>query len=249
MATDVLAMSGAAILAGLAGSMHCVGMCGGIAGALAMRSGGADGRPHAAPVIAHHAGRLISYAIAGGIAGGMGASLAVLFKPEQVGPWLRIAAGVLIVLLGLRLALRWNPLAAVERAGARIWSRLAPAAGRLAGRSGLAPALGLGALWGFLPCGLVYSVLLIAVVSGSAWHGSIVMLAFGLGTLPSMLTSSLVGSRASRFLAGARSRVAASVVLVAFGIATAALPLMHMLGSQAHEHDHGAMHRAMPEET
>ena len=236
---DFIAMLGAALVAGLAGSLHCLGMCGGIAGALGLRASRSPGLPGAAHVAAHHLGRLTSYALAGAAAGGAGASLGALIDPGRVGPWLRIAAGAFIILIGLRIAFRWNVLAGLERLGGRLWRRVAPAAGRLAGDSGLTASFGLGALWGFLPCGLVYSMLLLAAMSGSAAGGALVMAAFGLGTLPSMGTSSFVSSRATRWFSSPFSRGAAAVLLIAFGIGTAAMPLKHLASSGNAAHDHG----------
>jgi len=236
---DFVAMLGAALVAGLAGSLHCLGMCGGIAGALGMRATGSNGLRSAAAVAAHHLGRLASYALAGAAAGGAGAGLGALIDPGRVGPWLRIAAGAFIILIGLRIAFRWNLMAGLERLGGRLWARLAPAAGRLARGDGLTASFGLGALWGFLPCGLVYSMLLLAAMSGSAVAGALVMAAFGVGTLPSMATSSFLSSRATHWFSTPFSRGAAAVLLIAFGVATAAMPLKHLATSGHAGQDHG----------
>ncbi len=240
--TDLPGLLGAAVLAGLAGSIHCFGMCGGIAGALALRQA-ASGRRRALVVAGHHVGRVASYVLAGALVGATGAGISSLFEPGVIGPWLRISAGVLIVLLGLRIAFRWNALAVLERIGGRLWARLAPLAGRIAGASGPFSPVALGALWGFLPCGLVYSMLLLAALSGSLTRGALVMLAFGLGTLPSMATSSVLSSTAARWFARPSTRGIAAVLLIGFGIATAAMPVMHLASPGEGPHEHGRLHR------
>lgn len=239
--TDLPGLMAAAALAGLAGSLHCIGMCGGIAGALALRRPGSPARRRLA-VTSHHLGRMASYALAGAFMGGTGAGIGRLIASGDASPWLRIGAGALIVLLGLRVACRWDAFALLERVGGRLWARLAPLARRVAAAGGPLSPLAVGALWGFLPCGLVYSILVLAAVSGSPSGGTLVMLAFGLGTLPSMASSSLLASTVARWFAKPSSRGIAAVLLIALGIATAAMPVMHLAAPAERTHHHGAMH-------
>ncbi|MDH5580221.1 MAG: sulfite exporter TauE/SafE family protein, partial [Betaproteobacteria bacterium] len=110
----------------------------------------------------------------------------------------------------------------------RLWRSLQP----LTGRALLLPVqlrfAALGALWGFLPCGLVYSALAVAATSGSAAGGALIMLAFGLGTLPAMVAATLLGTALLRRLSGAKTRTVAGLLMLLFAAWTAAGPLPHL---------------------
>jgi uncharacterized protein len=216
----------AALLGGLVGSVHCFGMCGGIAGALGVAGAG---RP--AFAAAYSAGRIASYSLAGALAGAIGAGLAAA---AGLGPWLRLVMGLMLVLLGLQVAINLRLLAPLGAAGAHLWRGLAPVARRLVPPEHLGHALALGALWGWLPCGLVYGMLAAAAGSGSAAGGALFMAVFGLGTAPAMVGLAWASGRGGTWLT-ARRRRALGWLLVVFGAWTAATPLMHMTGM----HDHG----------
>lgn len=227
----------AALAAGFLGSAHCAAMCGGIATAL----GTAAGRPRSGPLL-NQCGRLLSYALAGALAGGAGAAAGFAVDAQRWSAILRLATAALVVLIGLEICLagstraRWLKLP--ERWGGRLWRRLNPHLVRHLPAAGPARSLALGMLWGWLPCGLVYSVLLTAAVAGSAARGSAVMLAFGLGTLPAMVGLGLLGSRLPH-----RDGLAARIlgaVLVACGLWSAAVPLATLGGASPHAHHHGA---------
>jgi len=215
----------AALLGGLVGSVHCFGMCGGIAGALGMAGSG-----RATMALAYSAGRIASYSVAGAIAGAIGAGLA---GAAGLGPWLRLLMGFVLVLLGLQVALNLKLLAPLEAAGARLWRRLAPAARRLIPPRHAGQALALGALWGWLPCGLVYGMLAAAAGTGGAPDGAAFMAVFGLGTAPAMIGLTWASGRGSVFLTARRKR-ALGWLLVVFGAWTAATPLMRMAGLDGH---------------
>jgi uncharacterized protein len=219
----------AALIAGLVGSVHCFGMCGGIAGALGMAGGG-----RASFAVAYSAGRIASYAVAGAIAGTIGAGLA---GAAGLGPWLRLVMGVVLILLGLQVALNLKLLAPLEAAGAQLWRRLAPIARRLVPPRHAGQALALGALWGWLPCGLVYGMLAAAAGSGSALGGATFMAVFGLGTAPAMVGLAWASGRGGTFLT-ARRRRALGWLLVVFGAWTAATPLLRMAGMHEHHDGH-----------
>jgi uncharacterized protein len=219
----------AALVAGLVGSVHCFGMCGGIAGALGMAGGG-----RASFAVAYSAGRIASYAVAGAIAGTIGAGLA---GAAGLGPWLRLVMGVVLILLGLQVALNLKLLAPLEAAGAQLWRRLAPLARRLVPPRHAGQALALGALWGWLPCGLVYGMLAAAAGSGSALGGATFMAVFGLGTAPAMIGLAWASGRGGTFLT-ARRRRALGWLLVLFGAWTAATPLLRMAGMHQHHDGH-----------
>lgn len=174
----------AAFLTGLLGGAHCVGMCGGIVAAMSLQGGE---RPPVAFHLAYNGGRVASYALLGGVAGliGSAAFLSDSLFPLQRGLYV-LAQGVLI-LLGLYLAGLNQSILVIERLGSALWRRVQPFLGRLLPIRTLGQALAAGAAWGWLPCGLVYSVLVSALAAGGPAQGSLLMLAFGLGTLPNLL--------------------------------------------------------------
>lgn len=224
-----------ALVAGLLGSAHCVAMCGGIAAALGATG---DARLRFAHPLLYQLGRISSYGVAGAIAGSAGAATGRVLDVAAWGDVLRVATALVVVAIGLDIALgggaraRW--LRAPERLGGAVWRRVAPAAQVALPTRPAARALALGMLWGWLPCGLVYSVLLAAAVSGGAVAGGLTMLAFGAGTLPALLGLAHVGAWLRRG-DGALARVAGALI-VACGLWTASLPLANLLGTEAHQH-------------
>lgn len=183
---DNLPVLVAALLAGLLGSGHCFGMCGGIAGALGAI--GSDGRKSAwAPGLLFNLGRVASYALLGGVTAVALGGAGELFDVPKWARLLRLGTAVMILLIGLRFLFDLRVLDRLERAGAGLWRVVQPLAVKLSARPGLVGRLLLGLCWGLLPCGLVYSILLTAASTATFASGCLVMLAFGLGTLPSML--------------------------------------------------------------
>jgi sulfite exporter TauE/SafE len=215
---DALSLS-AAFIAGIAGSAHCFAMCGGLAGALGLRARATATGPRSAftNALSYHVGRLSGYAVAGAICGSIGATLQSVLDLARIGPALRVASGVLLILIALRILSPWNPLRWLETFGAGIWRRLQPLAHGTGKLTGHTQAIALGFLWGWLPCGLVYSMLLFAALSGQALDGAAILLAFGLGTLPSMLTSSVLAAQVHRLLKSRWPRFASGVLLLLFG--------------------------------
>jgi uncharacterized protein len=219
----------AAWLTGLAGSSgHCLGMCGGIVGALGLRQRpGLRGLP---VLLAAHLGRVLGYALAGALAGGLGAAaLGAFFGPHAL-TVLRAAAALLMAAIGVQLLLGRPLLAPLEHAGARVWRRLAPLMRPLLPPRDVWHALAVGALWGWLPCGLVYAELSVAATAGGALAGGATMAAFGLGTSVGLTAlSALLQSLGLARL----PRQAAGALLVLFGAAM----LLPLLGSvPAHLH-------------
>jgi len=172
-------------MAGLMGSGHCFAMCGGIAGSLGALGTGKSNAVRAALVF--NLGRLFSYALLGGLAAGALAVFGQFAQIQALGRGLRLFTVFLVALIGLRFLFSWQGLAFIERGGSWLWKRISPIAMKAAGTPHGGGRLLLGLTWGFLPCGLVYTVLLTAASTGQVVTGSLAMLAFGLGTLPSML--------------------------------------------------------------
>lgn len=221
----------AAFLAGLMGGVHCAAMCGGIAcflqGGGSGSSGASGTRARRGYVLAYNAGRIFSYVLAGALAGAAGQA-GLLFRG-----WLPLqqvfmaAAGVMLVVMALYLAGVSPLIRGLEAAGGVLWRHVEPLARRLIPVDSVTKALGLGMAWGWLPCGMVYALLLLALSTGSVPQGALVMLAFGLGTLPNMLLLSGVARRARQALTVRGARLTAAGILAAagvFGVVNAAHP-------------------------
>jgi uncharacterized protein len=206
----------ALFLVGLLGGGHCVGMCGGIVGALSMQ--GPGNRPGWMLHLGYNTGRVASYAMAGAIAGAVG-SLSLLAGPtlplRQV---LYVLANLMLVAMGLYLIGMRGSLAWVERAGQGVWRRVQPLTARFLPARSVAQALPLGFLWGWLPCGLVYSALVSALATGSPVKGAAAMLAFGLGTLPNLLLAGYVFARFRGFAQAPAMRLASGLLVLGFGV-------------------------------
>jgi len=246
MDSSVMTSLAAAFVAGLAGSAHCFGMCGGIAAALGLRarSGTAGNQvlPAVARAMLYHMGRLLSYAIAGSLAGLLGDLIWRALDLAQAGRLLRMVAGVLLMTLAIGLIVGRRSTGGIERLGGLLWSRLAPAAERLARGGGVTEAFLLGGVWGWLPCGLVYSMLLLAAASAEVTTGAMIMLAFGVGTLPSMLGSSLLASQLAGLMQRAPARMFAGLLLLVFGLWTLSGPLLHGPGAGRGTHEEHGLH-------
>lgn len=243
------------LLAGLAGSVHCAGMCGGIVSAFSVAAprngaararvipiaqagmgtlavaaagatpaaGGTPGASGAAAaalghVLAYNTGRIGSYMLAGAIAGGLAGSVAGLARMsafQMAGHWM---ANLMLVAMGLYLMDAWRGLARIEAAGGVLWRRVQPLVKPLVPMDTPLKALALGGLWGWVPCGMVYSMLLTAMLSGSALDGALVMGAFGLGTLPMLLAMGMAGARLRQYLQLRAVRVACGLLVLGFGL-------------------------------
>lgn len=229
---------GAAFLIGFLGSSHCVGMCGGIVGALGLSTAPErrrDGRPDLALLAGYNSGRILSYVTAGALAGGLGAALAWAHLETP----LRIVAALLLIALGLYLSGAWKILARLEAAGQGLWNRLQPLARPLLPVRHLHQAVALGALWGWLPCGLVYSTLAWAAASASPAGGALIMLCFGLGTFPALLATGLFAGELGRFARNAGIRAGSGALVAGFGLWTLWGALIH----PGHDPgDNGAVH-------
>ena len=217
----------AAFLVGFLGGVHCVGMCGGIMGALTLGiqplgmqsndkiSSSANLFPY---LLSYNLARITSYTIAGLIFGGLGAWLTDLVLFNQAQMFLKILAGIFLIILGLYLANWWRGLSYVEQLGSRVWRYIEPFAKRFIPIKNIRQAFGAGLFWGWLPCGLVYSVLIWSLSSGSAIKGGLLMLSFGLGTLPTLIAVGLFAASFKQFMQLQAVRVIAGLLVVSFGI-------------------------------
>ncbi len=210
---------------GFLGSLHCVGMCGGISGALAtalkpvsQRSPMADMIRRLAYQFMYSSGRIFSYTVAGGIAGFLGQQISS-GMPHGVS-YLRTFAGIMLIFLGLYVSGWWMVLARLERVGTLLWKRVSPLTRHLMPVDRYSKALALGALWGWLPCGLVYSALAWSIGSGSAVDGALLMVYFGIGTLPAMIGVGLFANILSDIARSKAMRSLAGLSLMLYGVWT-----------------------------
>ncbi len=238
---DVALGLGAALLAGLAGAAHCAAMCGGIASAVGTTFRSGRGLPLAAAA-AFNAGRLAGYALVGAaLAGAFGGAVRLL-PLTRVALGGRILVAVVLAALGQRL-LTGRDLLGAERLGAAFWSALRPLFARLGRLPASVRPAALGLLWGFMPCGLVYSMLLVAASSASAVDGALTMLAFGIGTLPALLGLTLGGAALGARLGRPGLQRLAGVAILLAAAWTLAGAWLHPPGAV---HDHAHMHPAAP---
>jgi sulfite exporter TauE/SafE len=209
----------AVFLVGLLGGVHCAGMCGGIVSALSLQSPSRAQRPATWLLhLAYNIGRITSYALAGALLGALGSAGLLLNHLLPVQMTLYVAANLMMLALGAYLLGATRVLAFTERLGQRLWQHLQPLTRRWLPVRGPRQALALGLLWGWLPCGLVYSVLTLTLLAGSAERGALTMLAFGLGTLPNLLLAGLLMVRFRALVKAPAVRTGAGVLVAGFGL-------------------------------
>ncbi|EPZ7319455.1 sulfite exporter TauE/SafE family protein [Vibrio mimicus] len=215
-------------IVGLLGAGHCLGMCGGISTLLTLN------QPKSSPVLLlyYNLGRLLSYALVGGIVGGITSSITGLIDLQSALVWLRIIAAMLMIVLGLYIGRWWFGLLRLEKIGQKVWPLISPLGKSLLPLKKQWHALPFGLIWGWLPCGLVYSMLTWSAVAGGFSQGALIMLAFGLGTLPAMLVSGWGANKLIHWQNSIFFRRCAALLLIAYGVYTAydAIKLMVNLG-------------------
>ncbi|MBY6185512.1 sulfite exporter TauE/SafE family protein [Marinobacter hydrocarbonoclasticus] len=216
----------AALLVGLMGAGHCFGMCGGIVGAFS------QAMPAHRPLgqrmgflFAYNLGRISSYVIAGVAVASLAGALGTLFAVDQYLALLQLLAATMLILMGLYIA-QWLPLLAhIERAGKPIWQAMAPLRQRLFPINSRLKALAAGALWGWLPCGLVYSTLTWALSSADPVEGGLIMAGFGLGTLPALVAMGAAADKIAQIIRKKQLKLLSAIVLIAYGCQMAYIAL------------------------
>lgn len=227
------------LLIGLFSTLHCLGMCGGIMGALTF-SLPAEVRQEKGRLwqflFAYNLGRITSYALAGALIGSLGGSLFTLISPRSGYLVLQWTAALLMAGVGLYLA-GWFPrFARIERLGEPLWRRLEPVGRKLLPVRHPGQALLYGMVWGWLPCGLVYTALLLTVTSGDALSGALYMTAFGIGTLPAMTGAGILARQMMHLARRPAVRRVAGSVVIALALAGVLFPeQLHHLGAISSE--------------
>jgi uncharacterized protein len=213
---------GAALLLGVAASGHCLAMCGGITTALGLATLGGRTRPLL--LVGYQLGRIASYTLAGLLFAGAIGGVIALLDVEAVRRTLRILSALALVLAALVMFGRVRDPG--NRMGGRLWRKLAPFGRRFLPVNSFTRAFAFGTIWGWMPCGFVYTVLTIATLQQSAARGAITMAAFGVGTAPSLLIASFGAQRVARFASSATTRRVAGSVLLIGALVTLAGPYL-----------------------
>jgi len=203
-----------AFLIGIAGGVHCIGMCGGIAGAFSFAI--PKGQSQLPYICAYNLGRIISYTIAGAITGFVGGIATVNIQSGL--PILQIISIIFLVLLALYIGDWYKGLSLLEKLGGKLWKKVVPLSKKLIPFKNPLYTIAYGMVWGWLPCGLVYSVLTWSLASESAMQGALVMFSFGLGTLPTLLAASLGASFLVPIFQHKMTRKIISIMLFGFSL-------------------------------
>lgn len=219
-----------AFLAGLLGSGHCFGMCGGIAAGLgAMAKGRA-----VIPALQFNLARLFSYAVLGMIAATVLSGASDLMP---IARWLRLLTAVMILLIGLKFLFNFRGIEFIERGGAGLWKKIMPFAMKAGNRQDGIGRVLLGVCWGFIPCGLVYTVLMTAASTANPVGGAATMLAFGFGTLPAMIGLTAAAPALSAFLEDRTVRRVIGFALVVLAVWTVVMMWGSIMqGNMNHSH-------------
>ncbi|MCP5036119.1 MAG: sulfite exporter TauE/SafE family protein [Rhodobacteraceae bacterium] len=221
-----------AFIIGLFGLTHCVSMCGGIVGTLDAGLGPdatSSGR-RIAYHLTYNGGRGLSYMIAGLLAGFLG-SLAATSSFGNAIPVGHLIAGLMMIALGLYLAGLWRAITVLEGLGQHVWKRIEPFGRQFFPVNTAPQAFGLGLVWGWLPCGLVYSALTLAMASASPLQGAWIMAGFGLGTLPALMLAGAFAGALNQWVRRPLIRQTTGLIIVLFGIYTCVIALQ----GQSHE--------------
>ena len=203
-------------LLGFFGGTHCVGMCGGLSSAFALQL-----PPHLnriGLIVLLNLGRISSYVVIGLLVGLVGQIGISLDDTRAVQTVCILPPMFCCFLLGLYLAGISTAATKIERIGKPIWKRLNPLLNKLLPIKSVPACFGVGVLWGWLPCGLVYSASLYALGSGNALHGGLYMLAFALGTLPNLLAMGIFAAQLKTFLQKRMVRLCAGLLVAGWAI-------------------------------
>jgi len=201
---------------GLLSGVHCLGMCGSIVGILTGQL--PQGKTRWPFHLAYSSGRVASYTLAGALVGAVGQAGLLLRDDVPVQHLLFALSSLMLIALGLYIAGIWGLVRRIEGLGRFLWQRIQPLTRGLLPVKTPFQAFLLGTLWGWMPCGLVYSVLVTALAAGRADSGALVMLAFGLGTLPNLLLIGLFWESLRRWVQSPRVRLAAGLLVAGFGV-------------------------------
>ncbi len=210
---------------GILGGAHCIGMCGGIIGALTLSIDESQPQKRILIVMCYNVGRVLSYLVIAFIFYQLIGFLEAYFALQ----FMRYIAGILLIAMGLYLANWWRGLIYLEKGGAYLWRYIQPLSRSLLPVNSYKQAFFLGMIWGWLPCGLIYSALAYATAAESSVAAVLTMLAFALGTLPAVLATGLLAQQLTVLVNHSILRKVFAVTIILFGIWT-------LLTSSGHSH-------------
>lgn len=212
------------LMLGFASSLHCAGMCGGIASGLLLAFD-TSGRPlrRAQVLLMSQLGRIVSYVAAGAFLGAVGSEFYGAFNHASAHLIMRWAAAAALAWIGLSMTGFVPALTLIDRLGAPV-TRLVSRPARLAFAAGPAAPFTAGMAWGLLPCGMVYGALFYAMLAGSGGAGGLVMAGFGLGTVPAVMATAFGVSTLRHVAVVPRIRLMAGVALMLIAVLSALLP-------------------------
>lgn len=217
-----------AFLIGLLGGVHCMGMCGGIVTAFTLSV--PTTQPHNKNIqqlyfspqllilLGYNLGRIFGYVLAGALVGGLGAGVLSLTDIQTSRSVMSVVAGLFMIALGLYLAGLWQGISHLEKLGKHLWRYIEPLSRSFIPATTIYKAIPLGLLWGWLPCGLVYTILIWTLSTGSMIEGALLMLAFGLGTLPNLMAMGLIAKGLLKWTQNIWVRRSAGFIVVTFGL-------------------------------
>jgi sulfite exporter TauE/SafE len=226
-------------LMGFLGGVHCLGMCGGV---VAMLTASLEPQIKSNPKkvalfhLNYNIGRILSYILMGIIFGFIGTLLAQSLQMNSIDKGLRIFSGVLMIMVGLYIGNWSSSIQILEKIGAKLWAKLQPLTKQFLPIKNLKSAFFTGLLWGGIPCGLVYGALGFAIASGSASQGGLIMLAFGLGTLPSLLLMAGLSTQLARFIQKPMVRKISGLMIIILGIMALWMPINSLIKGVDHSH-------------
>ena len=234
-----------AFFVGLFSTVHCLGMCGGIIGALtfSLPEKIRNNRWHLIPYVsAYNFGRISSYCLAGALAGGLGDNLVAL-SPSYGHLVLQLFASILMIGIGLYLAGWFPAFVKIEHIGKPVWKKLEPISQKLIPVKSPGHAYLFGLVWGWLPCGLVYTALIWSTTAGSAKDGALLMLAFGVGTLPAVMIAGILTGWFTRLIRTSYIRPVVGLSIIIVALITGYMALLHSGHQPLNDNDTNSTHQ------
>lgn len=234
-----------AFFVGLFSTVHCLGMCGGIIGALtfSLPEPIRNNRWRLIPYVsAYNIGRVSSYCLAGALAGGLGGGILELL-PSYGHLVLQLFASALMIGIGLYLAGWFPAFAKIEHIGKPVWKKLEPISQKLIPVKSPSHAFLFGVVWGWLPCGLVYTALIWSTTASSAKDGALLMLAFGVGTLPAVMIAGILTGWFTRLIRSPYVRPIIGIIIIIVALITGYLALLHSTHQPLNENDTNINHQ------
>lgn len=229
-----LALISTTVALGFFGSGHCIAMCGGICSALSFALPPAKPWLRVKILLGYNLGRILSYVFIAFILSFVTQQFALILSPNFAQGYLsslRFIAGLLLICMGLYLANWWRGLVYLEKVGQRVWKYFIPFTKSLLPVTRFSKALLYGMVWGWLPCGLVYSALALSIAQADLLNSSLAMAGFGVGTLPALFATGMLAEKFQKVLNNKHLRTIFALTIIGFGIWT----LLY-----SGEHDHSA---------